>query len=85
MIFPELKEEARRFINESLRSHEEEILRGLRNDDLWECLAGPIEKTRQGFQERFSDMAESEREFLFENLLNDLLLAEKNFIPCPIW
>lgn len=85
VITPELKENARRFVQEALRPYDKRATEGLQHDDLWERLTESIQQVHQGFQKHFSGIAELKREFLFINILNDLLLADKNFIPCPIW
>lgn len=55
----------------------------LMQDRLWDCPA--FLKMKQDFLLSFKNLTKDQAAWIFLKNFNDSFLAEKNYIPCPIW
>ena len=74
---------ARASASDILAYHEAELEQGIRDDNVFEVLAGPIAEHRKVFMSRVG--AELASRGIFERALVDTLFLSKGHIPSPMW
>ncbi|GEM_PF-4145431 len=82
MIPKILEEEAFSWMNEAFHQEAPKWEKLLCEDALFQGSA--LQELLEKFKMRFS-LEEKSAQWLFYKTLNDSLLAEKNYITCPIW
>ena len=83
-MIPELfHQEAKDYLEIQLPTYSTELESALKEDRLW---GNPqFESLQQSFLSHFNFLGDQKAQWLFTKSFNDLFIAERNFVSCPLW
>lgn len=83
-MIPELfHQEAKDYLDIQIPTFNAELETALKEDRLWS--SPQFESLRQNFLAHFNFLGDQKAQWLFAKSFNDLFIAERNFVSCPLW
>jgi hypothetical protein len=80
-----LKTWARELVQALASAHAQKLREGIQCDDVWDRLSHEIAQARSVYFDRLGGRTSLQAARIFEAELNDALLADQSFNPCPLW